>query len=85
MAKRVAALGRAGRQPHRMTVLAVTHDLARDRRLAPQRAAELADEPAVTAVVDVHVLASQRRAPAVGAAVAIGLELADAATQQVPL
>jgi hypothetical protein len=65
-----------------MPVLAVTHDLAGDGRLAPQRATELADEPATATVVDVDVLAGQRCAATVGAAIAVGLERADAAAQE---
>jgi hypothetical protein len=76
--------GRAGGQAdaNRLTVLAVAHDLTRHGRLATQRAAELADEAAGASVVDVHVLPDQRRAPAIGALVAIGLQLAHAAPQQ---
>ena len=64
-----------------MAVLGVAHDLGRDRGLAAQRAAELADD-APGASVQVDVLAHERRAPAVGAAIAVGLQRADAATQQ---
>src|ERR1700760_3120210 len=65
-----------------MPVLAVAHGLAGDGRLAPQRAAQLADDPTAATVVEVDVLAGQRRAPAVGAAIAVGLERADAAAQE---
>jgi hypothetical protein len=34
-----------------MAVLAVAHDLARDRRLAPAGAAQLADDPLAATVV----------------------------------
>lgn len=63
-------------------VLAVAHDLAGDGWLAPQRAAQLADEPAAATVVEVDMLAGQRRAATVGATIAVGLERADAAAQE---
>ena len=50
--------------------------------VAAQRAAQLADDAPAAAVVEVHVLARQRRAPAVDAAVAVGLQGAHAAPQQ---
>jgi hypothetical protein len=65
-----------------MPVLAVAHDLAGDGRLTPQRAAQLADEPTTATVVEMDVLARQRRAATVGTAIAIGLERADAAAQE---
>ena len=65
-----------------MAVLEVAHDLARHRRLAAQRAAQLADDALRARLVQVDLLAGQRRAPAVGAAVAVGLQGADAAAQQ---
>ena len=65
-----------------MAVLAVPDDLARQRGLAAARTAQLADDPVLAPVVHVDALAGQRRAPAVGAAVAVGLQRADAATQQ---
>ena len=68
-----------------MAVLAVADDLAGDRALATQQAAQLADDPVRAPVVEMDVLAGQRRAPAVGAALAVGLERAEAAAQQVAL
>jgi hypothetical protein len=65
-----------------MTVLAVTHELARDRCVATQRPAQLADDPLFASVIQMDVLARQRCAPAVGAAVAIGLQRTDPAAQQ---
>src|SRR6478735_6859143 len=79
------ALARAGGQPDRLAVLAVTYELARDRRVVAQHPTQLADHAAAAAVIEVHVLARQGRAPAVGAALAGGLERADAATQEVSL
>ena len=64
-----------------MAVLGVAHELGRDRVLAAQGAAQLADD-ALDARVQMHMLAHQRRAPAVAAAVAVGLQRTDAATQQ---
>ena len=80
--RRRAAQAARAVEADRVTVLAVAHDLARDGRLAAQRAAQLADDAAVAAVVEVHVLAGQRRAPAVDAALAPGLQSAHTASQQ---
>ena len=57
-----------------MAVLAVAHELGGHWRLAASRAAERADDAIVAAAVDVDVLPGKRRAPAVRAAVAVGLE-----------
>jgi hypothetical protein len=65
-----------------MTVLAVANDLARHRRLATQRAAQLTHDAASTLVVKVYVLSGQRRAPAVDAAVAVSLQGTHATPQQ---
>ncbi len=77
---------RKGRgEAHGVAVLAVTHDLAGERRLAVGLTAELADEPlprAAAIAVYVHLLARQRRASTVGAALPSGLQLTDAAAQQ---
>ena len=63
-----------------MAVLEVAHELGRDRMLTAQWAAQLADD-ALNAGVQVDVLAHERRASAVRAAIAIGLQRADAAAQ----
>jgi hypothetical protein len=63
----------------------VAHDLAGDRRVAAQRATQLTYDFAAATVVQVHVLARQRGAPTVDAAVAVGLQSAQAASQQVAL
>lgn len=79
-------LGRAGGETDGVAVLAVAHDLSRDRGIATQRTAELADDPPVgargRAPIQVDVLARERRAATVGAAMAVGLERTDAALQQ---
>lgn len=62
-------------------MLGVAHELGRDRVLAAQRVAQLADD-ASSARIQVDMLAHERSAPAVAAAVAIGLQRADAAAQQ---
>src|SRR5271166_1658202 len=77
-----AELGGADGEPHGVAVLGMAHELARHGRLAPQRPAELADDALPAAVVEVELLADQRRAPAVHAAVAVGLERSDAPLQQ---
>jgi hypothetical protein len=61
-------------------MLRVAHELGRDRVLMTQRAAQLTDD-ALNAGVQVDVLAHERRASAVRAAIPIGLQRADAATQ----
>jgi hypothetical protein len=66
-------------------VLAVADGLARDRSVAAQRPAELAHDPASAALIEMDLLAGQRCAPAVATAVAVGLELTDAAAQYEPL
>ena len=80
-----ARSGGARRQAHGLAVLAVAHDLAGDRRLATQHPAQLADDAAATAVVQMHVLARQRRAAAVRATLAVGLEHAETALNLVGL
>jgi hypothetical protein len=79
------SLGRARCETDGVTVLAVAHELAEDRRPVAQGPAQLADDFAAAAVVEVHVLAGQRRAPAVGAAAAVGLQGAQPAAKQVAL
>jgi len=71
-----------------VTVLGVAHDLGRHRSLAAQGPAELADDatgPGGRASIQVDVLADEGRAPAVGAAMPIGLERTDTAPQENPL
>lgn len=63
-----------------MAVLGVAHELGRDRMLTAERTAQLADD-ALSTSVQVDVLAHERRAPAVRAAIPIGLQGTDAATQ----
>ena len=72
--------GYAAREPHGMAVLGVAHELGRDRMLATQWAAQLADDPLNTGV-QMDVLAHQRRASAVRAAIPIGLQSPYAASQ----
>jgi hypothetical protein len=70
----------------------VADELAGERRLAARTTAQLTDDPLLVsgapgyaparAFVQVHVLAGERRAPAVGAAMPVGLEVDHAATQQ---
>lgn len=62
-------------------MLGVAHDLGRHRGLAAQRATELTDE-AFDAPVKMDVLARERRASTVGATVPVGLQSADAPTEQ---
>jgi hypothetical protein len=82
----VSRLGRASGEADGVAVLAVAHDLGRERSVATQGAAELADDPPVgvgtRASIQVYVLARERRASAVGAAMAVGLERTDAAPQK---
>ena len=77
-----ARLCGAGREPHRVAVLGVAHDLARHRSLAAQGPAELADQACGASVVEMDMLADQRRALAVDAAVAVLLKGAEAVAQQ---
>jgi len=72
--------GSANGEAHGVTVLAVANELGRQRLLAAQLPAELAHDAPLAPLVEVHLLARQRRAPAVGAAIAIGLQRTDAAT-----
>src|ERR1039457_1692521 len=76
------ALRGASGEPHGVAVLGVAHDLARHRRLRAKRPAELAPETSATPVIQMDVLADQRRSPAVHAAVAVLLERAEAVAQQ---
>src|SRR6478672_3540167 len=79
---RLSRLGCAHRETHGVTVLAVANDLAGDRRLMTQGAAQLADDPPAPLVVQVDMLAGQRRAPAVRTASAVGLQGTHPAAQQ---
>jgi len=65
-----------------VTALEVADDLTRKWRLAPSRATELADDPLLTVRVDVDLLAGERRAPAVDAAVSGSLQGTEATTQE---
>ncbi len=76
-------LGGAGKA-NGVAVLAVAHQLGGGGGLAPQGAAQLTDD-AVDARVQMNVLAYQRRAPAVGTAVAAGLEHVNRTPQQAAL
>ncbi len=82
----LAWLGRAGGETDGVAVLGVAHDLRGHRRLATESAAELADDSvgggADGACVQVDVLACERGASTVGAAVAVGLERTDTAPQE---
>ena len=62
-------------------MLRVAYELGRDRMFTAQWTAQLADY-ALNVSVQVDVLAHERRAAAVRAAIPIGLQRADAATQQ---
>ena len=69
-------------------------DLAGERALAVGRAAELADEPLPARLgergqggegrgrVEMHLLAGQRRAPAVGATLAVGRQRSEASAEE---
>src|SRR5277367_2574715 len=59
----------------------MAHDLGRHRSLAAQRPAELADD-ALGVSIQMDVLAREGGTSAVGAAMSVGLERTDAATQQ---
>src|SRR5439155_26899789 len=74
--------GRAGQPPHRVAVLAVVDDLGAMRLGPAHRAAQCADE-LVLVVVD--PLAGERGATAVGAAVAVACEGAQALAEQLAL
>ncbi len=68
-----------------MAVLCVAHDLRRNRSLTAQGPAELANDALCTggrASIQVDVLAGEGSAPAVGAAMPIGLQRANAATKE---
>lgn len=71
---------RGAGEAHGVAVLGVAHELGRDRMRTTQRAAQLADDP-LNVGVQMHVLAHERRAAAVHAAIPIGLQSAEAATQ----
>jgi hypothetical protein len=63
----------------------VTNDLGRCRSLAAQQPAELTDNAIGAggrASIQMNVLTGQRSTPTISAAMPIGLESADAATQQ---
>lgn len=77
-----AALRGARGETNGVTALEVPDDLAGKRRLAAGRATQLADDPLLKACVDVDLLAGQRGAPAVRAAISSRLQCAEAATQQ---
>src|SRR3954462_7919997 len=73
---------RASQPSHRLPVLAMTHELAVLRLFAAQRAAQRAGE---VAGVVVHPFAGERGAPAIGAAVAIAGQGAEALPQELAL
>ena len=81
-AARGAATPARDGETHGVAVLAVPDELARHRGLAAARATQLADDPLLAPGVEVDLLAGQRRAPAVGAAVSVGLQGTEAAAQQ---
>lgn len=66
-----------------MTELTVVHGLTRNRLAAPQWTAQLAHDQGV--LVEMHALPDERRAPAVGAAVAVRRQRPDAPAQQLAL
>ena len=72
------------READRVSVLAVADELGGERDLSAPGAAQRADDALAGSPVDVHVLAGQRRASAVRAAVAVGLEGSDAPAQKHP-
>jgi hypothetical protein len=74
--------GSARGETHGVTVLAVPNDLARDGSIPLARATQLTDDPLLRACVEVDLLAGQRRASAVHAAMAIGLQRSEPAAQQ---
>jgi hypothetical protein len=65
-----------------MPVLAVAHELRGQRLLAAPGTAQGAHDALLAVAVEVHVLARQRRAPAVGASVAVGLQCPEALAQE---
>lgn len=65
-----------------MTVLAVPDGLARNGSIPLARATQLTDDPLSRPRVEVDLLAGQRRASAVHAAMAIGLQRPEPAAQQ---
>lgn len=67
-----------------MAELAVAHDLRRERGVAPQLAAELADD-ARLALIEVDALTDERCAATVLTVVAVGGQRADTAAQQMAL
>src|SRR5664280_2220245 len=77
--------GRAGGQADGVAVLGVPDDLARQGCVPARGAAELAHQALAPAGVEVHVLARQRGAAAVGTTAAVGLQRADTAAQEHPL
>src|SRR5262249_15219563 len=74
--------GGASGQAHGAAVARIAHDLARHRRLGALGAAQLAHDPTAPALEQVHLLAVERGAPAVGAAPAIGFARPHAAAQE---
>ncbi len=65
-----------------MAVLTVPDEPARERSLAARGTAQLADHALLGAAVEVYVLARERRAPAIRAAAAIGLQRTETAPEQ---
>jgi hypothetical protein len=81
----VEGLRRAGGETDGVAVLCVAHDLRGQRGLATEGTAELADDPVRAgrrAFIQMHLLARERGASTVGAAMAVGLERTDATPQQ---
>src|SRR5213076_3252248 len=81
--RRRGTLRGAGEPPHRLPVLAMQDGLDALGLLVPLRAAQRADDDFVLVAVD--ALAGQRRAPAVGAAVAIAGERSQALAEKLVL
>jgi hypothetical protein len=79
---RLRRSGRAGHEADGVPALEVPDDLAGKRRLAPSRATQLADDPLLRVLVEVDLLAGERRAPAVHAAGSGSLQGAEAAPQE---
>jgi len=65
-----------------MSVLAVPDELARQWTVAVRRATQRADQTLLGGAVDVHLLAGERRTPAIRAAAAIGLKRTETTPQQ---
>src|SRR5258708_35968084 len=76
----------AGGEPHGLAVLGVAHELARQGGVPAQLTAELADGfGRARGLIQMHVLAGERRATAVRAAAAIGPEGAQPPHQEAAL